>query len=108
MTREIRRCCKELPCPRKKIPCSRRKNSLLRTGFGRNCSDANALAEILGHKIANFPCAQGICRRRTGRSSAMRAIVVDKFGPPESLRVAEVPAPVPGPGEVLVETHAAP
>ena len=38
----------------------------------------------------------------------MRAIVVDEFGPPERLRVAEVPAPVPGPGEVLVEVHAAP
>src|SRR2546429_9610710 len=38
----------------------------------------------------------------------MRAIVVDEFGPPEGLRVADVPPPVPGPGEVLVETHAAP
>src|SRR5437016_8047737 len=38
----------------------------------------------------------------------MRAIVVDEFGPPEQLRVANVPPPVPGPGEVLVETHAAP
>src|SRR6266567_7250728 len=38
----------------------------------------------------------------------MRAIVVDEFGPPEQLRVAEVAAPVPGPGEVLGETHAAP
>jgi NADPH:quinone reductase len=38
----------------------------------------------------------------------MRAIVVDQFGPPEALRVAETPAPVPGPGDVLVETHAAP
>src|SRR5437867_5863499 len=38
----------------------------------------------------------------------MRAIVVSEFGPPEGLRVADVPAPVPGPGEVLVETHAAP
>src|SRR6266852_7313017 len=38
----------------------------------------------------------------------MRAIVVDEFGPPESLRVAEVPPPVPAAGEVLVETHAAP
>ena len=38
----------------------------------------------------------------------MRAIVVDEFGPPEGLRVAEVSAPVPGPGEVLVEIHAAP
>ena len=38
----------------------------------------------------------------------MRAIVVDEFGPPESLRVAEAPPPVAGPGEVVVETHAAP
>jgi NADPH2:quinone reductase len=38
----------------------------------------------------------------------MRAIVVDEFGPPEQLRVAEMPMPVPGPGEVVVEIHAAP
>ena len=38
----------------------------------------------------------------------MRAIVVDEFGPPERLRVAEVPPPVPGPGKVLVTVHAAP
>ena len=38
----------------------------------------------------------------------MRAIVVDEFGPPERLRVAEVPPPRPGPGKVLVEVHAAP
>jgi NADPH2:quinone reductase len=38
----------------------------------------------------------------------MRAIVVDEFGPPERLRVAEMPMPLPGPGEVLVRVHAAP
>jgi NADPH2:quinone reductase len=38
----------------------------------------------------------------------MRAIVVNEFGPPERLRVAEVPSPVPGNGEVLVRVHAAP
>jgi len=38
----------------------------------------------------------------------MRAIVVDEFGPPEGLHVAEVPPPVPGVGEVLVKVHAAP
>jgi NADPH2:quinone reductase len=38
----------------------------------------------------------------------MRAIVADEFGPPEQLRVAEVPPPVPGVGEVLVRVHAAP
>ena len=38
----------------------------------------------------------------------MRAIVLDEFGPPEQLRVREMPMPRPGPGEVLVEVHAAP
>ena len=38
----------------------------------------------------------------------MRAIVIDEFGPPERLGVAEAPMPVPGPGEVLVEIHTAP
>ncbi len=38
----------------------------------------------------------------------MRAIVVDQFGLPEGLRVREAAMPVPGSGEVLVETHAAP
>src|ERR1043165_1537188 len=38
----------------------------------------------------------------------MRAIVVDRFGPPEALRAGDAPAPDPRPGEVLVEIHAAP
>ena len=38
----------------------------------------------------------------------MRAIVVNEFGPPEQLRVGGVPSLRPGPGEVLVEVHAAP
>ena len=38
----------------------------------------------------------------------MRAIVVDEFGPPERLHLREMPAPQPGPGEVLVEVHMAP
>ncbi|HEV2336799.1 MAG TPA: NADPH:quinone oxidoreductase family protein [Stellaceae bacterium] len=38
----------------------------------------------------------------------MRAIVVSEFGPPESLRVAEVAVPQPGPGKVVVRVHAAP
>jgi NADPH2:quinone reductase len=38
----------------------------------------------------------------------MRAIIVDQFGLPEGLHIGEVTAPAPGPGEVLVEIHAAP
>jgi NADPH:quinone reductase-like Zn-dependent oxidoreductase len=36
----------------------------------------------------------------------MRAVVHDRYGPPEVLRVAEVERPVPEEGEVLVEVYA--
>jgi len=36
----------------------------------------------------------------------MKAIKVHEFGGPEVLRLEEVPAPQPGPGQVLVRTHA--
>jgi len=37
----------------------------------------------------------------------MRAAVFDRFGPPEVLRVAELPDPEPGPGQVRVRVRAA-
>ena len=37
----------------------------------------------------------------------MKAAVNDRYGPPDVVRVAEVPRPVPGPGEVLIEVHRA-
>src|SRR3546814_4135138 len=37
---------------------------------------------------------------------SMRAIVVDEFGPIGNARPGEAPAPVPGPGDVLVEVRA--
>ncbi len=37
----------------------------------------------------------------------MKAIVVDEFGGPERLRLADVPDPVPGPGQVRIAVHAA-
>ena len=38
----------------------------------------------------------------------MRAVIAREYGPPEVLRVEDVPDPAPGPGEVLVDVqHAA-
>ncbi|MFJ7777062.1 NAD(P)-dependent alcohol dehydrogenase [Streptomyces yangpuensis] len=37
----------------------------------------------------------------------MKAIVQDRYGPPDVLRLDELERPVPGPGEVLVRVHAA-
>lgn len=37
----------------------------------------------------------------------MRAVVFDAFGPPEVLRIAELPDPEPGPGEVRVRVRSA-
>jgi NADPH:quinone reductase-like Zn-dependent oxidoreductase len=37
----------------------------------------------------------------------MKAIVHDRYGPPDVLRLEEVPTPVPGDGDVLVRVHAA-
>lgn len=36
----------------------------------------------------------------------MKAVVVSRFGPPETLQFREVPKPTPGPGEVLIRTKA--
>jgi NADPH:quinone reductase-like Zn-dependent oxidoreductase len=37
----------------------------------------------------------------------MRAVAVTEFGPPEVLRLVELPDPEPGPGEVRIRVHAA-
>ena len=44
---------------------------------------------------------------RTSHARAVRAVQIEEFGGPEVLRVAEVPAPEPGEGEVLVRVERA-
>ncbi|MGA8046948.1 MAG: NAD(P)-dependent alcohol dehydrogenase [Dermatophilaceae bacterium] len=41
-----------------------------------------------------------------GQEKSMRAAVYERYGPPEVVSVREVPAPVPGKGEVRVRVHA--
>jgi NADPH:quinone reductase-like Zn-dependent oxidoreductase len=36
----------------------------------------------------------------------MRAVVADRYGPPDVLRIEAVPDPSPGPGEIVVRVHA--
>ncbi len=36
----------------------------------------------------------------------MKAAIYDTFGPPDVLQYKDIPDPVPGPGEILVEVHA--
>jgi NADPH2:quinone reductase len=36
----------------------------------------------------------------------MKAIVCNEFGPPEKLALEDVPDPVPGPGQLVIESHA--
>jgi NADPH2:quinone reductase len=36
----------------------------------------------------------------------MKAVVIREFGPPEVMRLEDVPTPVPGPDEVLIRVHA--
>ena len=36
----------------------------------------------------------------------MKAIVIREFGPPNVMKLEEVPTPEPGPGEVLIKVHA--
>jgi NADPH2:quinone reductase len=43
----------------------------------------------------------------TSGGGAVRAVVLKEFGPPEHLVVTEVPDPVPGPGQVVVDVQIA-
>ena len=39
--------------------------------------------------------------------AAMDAVALEAFGPPNVLTMHTLPTPLPGPGEVLIELHAA-
>src|SRR5215472_12768865 len=67
---------------------------------------ARAIWFAVSRKAACGRCPYAFVRRRL--ADPMRAIIVDQFGPPERLRVAELPSPQPGRGEVLVDVHMAP
>jgi NADPH:quinone reductase-like Zn-dependent oxidoreductase len=41
------------------------------------------------------------------RKPTMKAVALDRFGPPSVLTLHELPVPEPGPGEVLIALHAA-
>lgn len=43
----------------------------------------------------------------TANATTMKSVEIASFGPPENLRPAERPRPVPGPGEVLIRVAAA-
>ena len=37
----------------------------------------------------------------------MKAVMCKEFGPPETLIVEDIPSPEPGPGQVVLDVHAA-
>src|SRR6478735_1707216 len=51
-------------------------------------------------RLSSYPQAYGC------KGEAMQAAVVDRYGAPEVVRVAEVPRPSPRAGEVLVQVRA--
>ena len=46
------------------------------------------------------------CRDQVGRGAGVKAVVYDRYGSPDLLRVEEVPVPSPGPGQVRVKIAA--
>ena len=45
--------------------------------------------------------------RRKGKEPAMKAAIYTRYGKAETVRIAEMPVPAPGPGEMLVKVRAA-
>jgi|RhiMetStandDraft_4_1073278.scaffolds.fasta_scaffold13301_2 NADPH:quinone reductase-like Zn-dependent oxidoreductase len=70
-----------------RIPCGPVRVALLgRFGVGRP------------FRLATF-----CCRDQVGRGAGVKAVVYDRYGSPDLLRVEQVPVPSPGPGQVRVK-----
>ena len=62
---------------------------------------------ITNSRLGYFLKPSGPARIKLPRGYTLKAILVHEFGGPEVLKLAEVPTPGPGAGQVLVRIHAA-
>src|SRR5215203_1135759 len=86
-----------------------------RAGAGRSRSAA-ALLPVAAQRDSAVPLGQGgrtaLAMRRTAgqrlhrEGASMKAVLCRAFGPPSGLTLEEVPAPEPGPGQVLIRVEA--
>jgi NADPH:quinone reductase-like Zn-dependent oxidoreductase len=74
--------------------------------------DAERLTKLAHGVREEVTCKAGIAFAASGSQlqmerAAMRAICLRSFGGPDRLEVRDIPRPQPGPGEILIEVHAA-
>ncbi|AKF10834.1 hypothetical protein DB32_007983 [Sandaracinus amylolyticus] len=70
-------------------------------------SEASHAAAMGAGWAINVVVAEWALQRRRHVGPVMRAVVYERYGGPEVLRIAEVPRPTPGPGQVLVRVACA-
>lgn len=73
----------------------------------RHPSFRTAIGTALALLTAGFATRPLIAAEPPTLTATMKAVVMQKFGGPEVLQIAEVSKPIPGPGEVLVAVHGA-
>jgi NADPH:quinone reductase-like Zn-dependent oxidoreductase len=61
---------------------------------------------LLGRATGTLVGDAQLCRSRVRRGTDVRAVLYDRYGPPEVLRVEEVPTPSPAADQVLVRVAA--
>jgi len=62
---------------------------------------------VINALVAEWVIRRRAARTRPGAGPSMQAVLHDRYGGPELLRVGRVPRPVPAPGQVLIRVHAA-